>query len=129
MMKTTNDHIYPLLRKGFSVTFAPTDCLNPQVGITCILEGPFGRVSGDSVDSIPLSLHKAVVEYSGYSLGHHSNRRPILSLADQVLALPESALEELAESIGAELLQRRYKKNLAEIQDTAESALDAVFTT
>jgi hypothetical protein len=98
-MNTVQDHLYSLLRQGHSVTFASVDPLNPGIGIRCMLEGAYGRVSGDSIDSIPLALHRAVVEYSGHSLGHHSNRQPILSLADTIRASTDSTLVQLLEII------------------------------
>lgn len=101
-MSNIQNSIAPLLRQGFSVTFTPIDCLNPEVGITCILEGPFGRVSGDCDSyNIAWALECAMMQYNNLQAGKPSNVRPVLSLNQQVAAMTDSQLKDLADHIAS----------------------------
>ena len=107
-MSNIENSIAPLLRQSFSVTFTSIDCLNPEVGIACILEGPFGRVSVDGEShNIAWTLECAMTQYNNLLAGKPSNVRPVLSLAEQVLVLPDSDLEKLRDRITTELDSRR----------------------
>lgn len=114
-IKTVQENIYPLLRKGYAVTFCPIDCLNPQVGMHCIIEGSFGKVSGDSVDSIPLAFYNAVSNLGAALDGYPSNRQPVLSLNQQVAAMTDSQLVDLASYIHKVQLER-WKDQYLEIK-------------
>jgi len=95
-----NDRINALVRNGKSVTFCPIDPLNPQIGMTCLIEGSFGRVSGDSDSGDQYeAFDKAMLQLSYVGNGLPSNVRPILSLADMVRGLTPSGQAQILEVI------------------------------
>ena len=96
-----------LVGGSFEVSFSPIDILNPSIGMRCAIEGEFGRVSGDSEDSLSEAFFNATEQLSKLQQGLPSNVQPVLSLAEQVLVLPDSDLEKLRDRITTELDSRR----------------------